>query len=130
VSARADGARPPPRRARRGPGGERQARATDGFRCDGADGTFSLHENAGDRSGNVVAVLPWGRPRGLPASAGICLDAAYTELAAAEGPDPTKWRADATKERITFGLLPETMRWTNRPTFQQVITFAAHRPRR
>ena len=57
------------------------------------------------------------------------LDAAYDELAAAQGADPSRWRADATKERITFGLLPTTMRWANRPTFQQVISFAAHRPR-
>ncbi len=27
------------------------------------------------------------------------------------------------------GLLPDRMRWTNRPTFQQVISFATHRPR-
>jgi hypothetical protein len=43
--------------------------------------------------------------------------------------DPSQWRADATKERITFAFLPLTARWTNRPTFQQVMTFAAHRPR-
>jgi acyl-homoserine lactone acylase PvdQ len=58
------------------------------------------------------------------------LDAAYDALAAEQGADPSKWRADASRERITFGLLPLTMRWANRPTFQQVITFAAHRPRR
>ena len=33
-----------------------------------------------------------------------------------------RWRADATAERIHFaGFLADTMRWTNRPTFQQVI---------
>jgi acyl-homoserine lactone acylase PvdQ len=52
----------------------------------------------------------------------------YDELAAAQGADPSAWRADATKERITFGLLPATMRWANRPTFQQVISFSSHRP--
>lgn len=59
------------------------------------------------------------------------IDAAGTELAAAQGPDPKAWRADAKAERIHFspGILPATMRWTNRPTFQQVITFAGHRPR-
>ena len=59
------------------------------------------------------------------------LEAAGDELAAAEGVDPAAWRADATKERIRFrpGLLGETMRWTNRPTFQQVISYARHRPR-
>ena len=39
-------------------------------------------------------------------------------------PDPTVWRSDASAERIFFspGFLPVTMRWTNRPTFQQAIT--------
>jgi len=55
------------------------------------------------------------------------LDAAAQELSAAQGPDPTLWRADATKERIGFGLLPLTMRWANRPTFQQVISFRSPR---
>jgi len=57
------------------------------------------------------------------------IDAAGAELAAAQGPDPRAWRADALAERIIFapGLLPATMRWTNRPTFQQVMTFVGHR---
>ncbi|MHB8641788.1 MAG: penicillin acylase family protein [Gaiellaceae bacterium] len=55
------------------------------------------------------------------------LDSAANDLAAAQGPDPVAWRADATKERIGFGLLPLTMRWANRPTFQQVISFRSHR---
>jgi acyl-homoserine lactone acylase PvdQ len=57
--------------------------------------------------------------------------AAGDELEAAQGPNPAAWRADATNERIRFvpGLLGKTMRWTNRPTFQQVISFARHRPR-
>ncbi len=56
------------------------------------------------------------------------LDAAGAELAAAQGADPTLWRADATKERIRFaGFIPDTMRWTNRPTFQQVVVFRSHR---
>jgi acyl-homoserine lactone acylase PvdQ len=59
------------------------------------------------------------------------IDAAGDELQAAQGSDSTVWRADATAERIRFsgGLLADTMRWTNRPTFQQVISFARHRPR-
>ena len=57
------------------------------------------------------------------------LDAAGRNLAAGQGPDPTQWRADSTGERLTFGFLPLTARWTNRPTFQQVITFTGHRPR-
>jgi acyl-homoserine lactone acylase PvdQ len=56
------------------------------------------------------------------------LDAAGAELAAAQGSDPNVWRADATKERIRFaGFIPDTMRWTNRPTFQQVVVFRSHR---
>jgi acyl-homoserine lactone acylase PvdQ len=56
------------------------------------------------------------------------LDAAGAELGAAQGADPNAWRADATKERIRFaGFIPDTMRWTNRPTFQQVVVFRSHR---
>jgi acyl-homoserine lactone acylase PvdQ len=53
------------------------------------------------------------------------------DLSAAQGPDPAAWRADATGERITFkpGLLQQTMRWTNRPTFQQVGQYSGHRKR-
>jgi acyl-homoserine lactone acylase PvdQ len=50
-------------------------------------------------------------------------------LAASQGTDPNAWRADATAERIGFrpGLIPETLRWTNRPTFQQLMEFDGHR---
>ena len=44
--------------------------------------------------------------------------------------DAAAWRSDATGERIKFvpGLLPYTMRYTNRPTgIQQVISFRGHR---
>ena len=59
------------------------------------------------------------------------LDAAATRLELMQGPVPSAWRADATAERIRFasGVLPDTMRWTNRPTFQQVMSFSGHRPR-
>ena len=57
------------------------------------------------------------------------LDAAAAELEAAQGPDAAAWRADATAERIRFapGILTQTMRGSNKPTFQQAITFATHR---
>jgi acyl-homoserine lactone acylase PvdQ len=59
------------------------------------------------------------------------LDAAGTELTNAQGPNPNAWRADATGERLVFepGVLGarHEMRWTNRPTFQQVIYFRGHR---
>ncbi|HEY2937079.1 MAG TPA: penicillin acylase family protein [Gaiellaceae bacterium] len=57
------------------------------------------------------------------------IDAATDELTAKQGADPAAWRSDAAAERIRFtsGILPDTMRWTNRPTFQQVVTFRSHR---
>ncbi len=58
------------------------------------------------------------------------LEAAGGQLQAAQGADPTAWRADAARERIDFapGLLPYTMRYTNRPSgIQQVIEFGGHR---
>jgi acyl-homoserine lactone acylase PvdQ len=65
------------------------------------------------------------------ASLWAALDAAGVELANAQGPNPNSWRADAKKERITFepGVLGarHKLRWTNRPTFQQVIYFRGHR---
>jgi acyl-homoserine lactone acylase PvdQ len=70
-----------------------------------------------------------GNLQACRASLWAAIDAAGNDLQAAQGPDPSAWRADAIGERITFGLLPATMRWTNRPTFQQVITFSSHRPR-
>jgi acyl-homoserine lactone acylase PvdQ len=56
---------------------------------------------------------------------------ACTALAAKQGVEPTTWRADARAERINFttGLLTDTLAWTNRPTFQQVMSFKGHRPR-
>jgi acyl-homoserine lactone acylase PvdQ len=58
------------------------------------------------------------------------LDATGVELESAQGSDPAAWRADANAERIPFqpGLLPFTLRYTNRPTgIQQVIEFSGHR---
>ena len=58
------------------------------------------------------------------------LETTGVELEAAQGADPAAWRSDATRERIKFqpGLLPFTMRYTNRPSgIQQVIEFSGHR---
>ncbi len=56
---------------------------------------------------------------------------AGSELTASQGTsNPGLWRSDATRERIHFapGLLPTTMRYTNRPSgIQQVISFDRHR---
>jgi hypothetical protein len=50
-------------------------------------------------------------------------------LAASQGTDPNAWRSDATEERIGFrpGVLPDTMRWANRPTLHQLMEFDGHR---
>jgi acyl-homoserine lactone acylase PvdQ len=63
------------------------------------------------------------------ASLWAAFEQAGAELAATQGPDPAAWRADATKERLRFspGILTDTMRWSNRPTFQQVLSFTGHR---
>jgi acyl-homoserine lactone acylase PvdQ len=59
------------------------------------------------------------------------IDAAAARLETTQGPAPSSWRADAVAERIRFtsGALPDTMRWSNRPTFQQLMSFTGHRPR-
>jgi len=56
------------------------------------------------------------------------IQAAAMKLSATEGPNPADWYSSATAERITFipGLIPFSMRWTNRSTFQQVIEFTGH----
>ena len=60
------------------------------------------------------------------------IEAAGNDLAAKQGPDPDAWKSDANAERIQFqpGLLPTTIRYTNRPSgIQQVIEFTGHRKR-
>jgi acyl-homoserine lactone acylase PvdQ len=59
------------------------------------------------------------------------LEQACDLLQAKQGVEPTAWRADARPERIGFttGLISDTMAWTNRPTFQQVMSFSGHRGR-
>lgn len=57
------------------------------------------------------------------ASLWAAVDQAASQLAASQGPDAAAWRSSA--RRLTFapGLIPDTFRATNRPTFQQVIEF-------
>ncbi len=55
---------------------------------------------------------------------------AVDELTVEQGSDLESWRKSAIGERIGFapGLLPTTMRYTNRPSgIQQVISFDGHR---
>ena len=56
------------------------------------------------------------------------IQAAAVKLSAVQGPNPENWHSSATAERIHFkpGLIPFSMRWTNRSTFQQVIEFTSH----
>ncbi len=72
-----------------------------------------------------------GEPAACAAALWASLGRGLAELEQDQGTSPAAWRADASKERIAFtpGILRRTMRWTNRPTFQQVISFASHRPR-
>jgi acyl-homoserine lactone acylase PvdQ len=59
------------------------------------------------------------------------MDKAGKELSSSQGTNPSAWRSDATRERISFvpGLLPYTMRYTNRPSgIQQVLSFFGHAP--
>jgi Penicillin amidase len=56
------------------------------------------------------------------------IQAASVALSTREGPNPAAWYSSSTAERIRFipGLIPFSMRWTNRSTFQQVIEFTGH----
>jgi hypothetical protein len=59
------------------------------------------------------------------------IERAGNKLASSQGSDPSAWRSNATRERITFvpGVLPFTMRYTNRPSgIQQVLSFSGHSP--
>jgi len=48
-------------------------------------------------------------------------------LAAAQGSDPSAWRSTAARTRFAPGLIPDTIRATNRPTFQQVLELERRR---
>jgi acyl-homoserine lactone acylase PvdQ len=83
-------------------------------------GPYSTHYCGGGDIGACRTAV-WG-----------AVSAAADQLAAAQGDDPSAWRADANAERIVFqpGLLgpSNTIRWTNRPSaFQQVMEFKGHR---
>jgi acyl-homoserine lactone acylase PvdQ len=69
-----------------------------------------------------------GVPETCRASLWAAMQQASAELAVAQGPDPTAWRTPATRIQFIPGFIPDTMRFTNRSTFQQVIRFARRRP--
>jgi acyl-homoserine lactone acylase PvdQ len=58
------------------------------------------------------------------ASLWAAFDAAVQDLAAEQGADPSAWRGPASRQGFAPGLIPDTMRSTNRPTFQQVLELA------
>ena len=47
------------------------------------------------------------------------------QLAAEHGPDPQAWIVEAERTEFIPGLIPETIRTTNRPTFQQILELVA-----
>ncbi len=55
------------------------------------------------------------------ASLWAAVDAVATRLAGAQGGDPTAWRSTASRTHFAPGLIPDSIRATNRPTFQQVL---------
>ena len=70
-----------------------------------------------------------GNLRRCRASLWAAIQSAVTKLAAGQGTNPVAWRASADAERLIFipSLIANTMRWTNRPAFQQAISFDSHR---
>jgi hypothetical protein len=92
--------------------------------CGGdVSGSENGHGNGNRRPGNAQLTA-------CRTALWAAIDAAGNELEAAQGSaNPADWRANAGPERIQFlpGFLPNTMRWTNRPTFQQVISYDGHR---
>ncbi len=57
------------------------------------------------------------------ASLWAVVDRVGAALAQTQGGDPTTWRNASRRVGFTPGLIPDTMRATNRPTFQQVLEF-------
>jgi hypothetical protein len=79
---------------------------------DHVDGRFNL-SYCGEGSLKVCRDSLW-----------ITLHVAANQLAAQFGnPDPATWLKTASRTGFQPGLIPNTMRTTNRPTFQQVLEF-------
>jgi acyl-homoserine lactone acylase PvdQ len=82
------------------------------------------------------AAQPYSRPycgsgslEACRASLWAAIQSAVEGVAAKQGPEPKKWRAAPVRISCPPDpLLSFTMRWTNRSTFQQVITFTGHAP--
>ncbi|RKQ93775.1 acyl-homoserine lactone acylase PvdQ [Solirubrobacter pauli] len=102
-----------------------------GTSSDFTDGGFwYLEKDLGRLAGNRYRD-PFNERYCGAGDAARCAAAIWAALDAVPG-EPDALRADATRERIAFrpGLLPTTIRYTNRPSgIQQVISFDRHRPR-
>jgi acyl-homoserine lactone acylase PvdQ len=61
------------------------------------------------------------------ASLWTAIDQAVAGLAAAQGANPAAWRSTASTTTFVPGLIPNRMRTTNRPTFQQVLELVRQR---
>jgi acyl-homoserine lactone acylase PvdQ len=81
-----------------------------------------LHERVQDRFNFSYCGL--GSLSDCRASLWGAFAAAVHDLAPAQGANPALWRGAASRTGFQPGLLPDTIRTTNRPTFQQVIEFA------
>ena len=69
-----------------------------------------------------------GRLAACRASLWAALAETANRLAAAQNqPNPRLWRSEASRTGFAPGLIPNTMRTTNRPTFQQVLEFVGRR---
>ncbi len=64
------------------------------------------------------------------ASLWAVVDQVAASLAASLGADPGAWRTTAARAGFAPGLIPDTMRATNRPTFQQVLELDGSRGNR
>jgi hypothetical protein len=49
------------------------------------------------------------------------MDQVSAKLAAKQGPTPTAWREKGDRTTFVPGLIPDSIPFTNRPTFQQVL---------
>ncbi len=67
-----------------------------------------------------------GSLTGCRESLWAALDQTVRTLSADQGNDPTKWRSVAARSSFAPGLIPDTFRATNRPTFQQVLELSRH----
>lgn len=65
-----------------------------------------------------------GSPDACRASLWAVVDQVASSLATTQGPDPAAWRNASRRLGFTPGLIPDTFRAVQRPTFQQVIELA------